>query len=123
MKQVKLQEMTVNQLVDRFAEIGIAQYDAAMGGAIRKINQLFTQMRAVDNELRARGREARLGLLRLYEHPNIQVRLEAAKCTIGIAPVAARKVIEDVKKSDWFPQAGDAGITLRYLDEGIFKPD
>lgn len=115
--------MTVDQLVDRFAEIGIAQYDAAMGGAIREINQLSTQMHAVDNELHLRGTEARLALLPLYEHPYIQVRLQAAKCTIGIAPVAARKVIETISESDWFPQAGEAGMTLWSLDEGIFKPD
>jgi len=123
MKRIKLEDMSADQLVDRFAEIGIAQYQALLGGETREFNQLFTQMRALDSELRARGREARLVLLRLYEHPNIQVRLQAAKCTIGIAPVAARKVIDAVSESDWFPQAGDAGMTLWSLDEGIFKPD
>ncbi|MGH6838401.1 MAG: DUF2019 domain-containing protein [Methylocella sp.] len=80
-------------------------------------------MDAVDNELRARGLEARLALLRLYDHPNIEVRLKAATRTLAIAPIAARRVIEAIKASQQFPQAGDAGMTLRYLDEGIFKPD
>lgn len=115
--------MTVDQLVDRFAEIGIAQYDAAMGGATREFNQLYGQMDAIDKELRARGQQARLALLRLYDHPNIQVRLQAASFTLGIAPAVARKVIETISQSGWFPQAGDAGMALWSLDEGIFKPD
>ena len=80
-------------------------------------------MDAVDKELRARDPEARLTLLRLYEHTNIQVRLQAAKWTLGIAPSAARKVIESVSESGWFSQAGEAEMTLSNLDSGLFKPD
>jgi hypothetical protein len=122
-KKNKIPEMTVDQLVERFAEIGVTQYSAEMGDDLRSVNRLFIEMHAVDKALRTRGTEARMALLRLYDHPNIQVRLQAAKCTVGIAPVAARKVIEAVSESGWFPQAGEAGITLRNLDEGIFKPD
>ncbi|MGH6863406.1 MAG: DUF2019 domain-containing protein, partial [Methylocella sp.] len=103
--------------------IGIAQYQAMLGDAYAEVRRLAYQMQAVDKELRAQGRDARLALVRLYDHPNIQVRLEAAKCTLGIAPVAARETIKAIKESQRFPQAGDAGMTLRYLDEGIFKPD
>lgn len=123
MKKITLADMTVDQLVDRFAEIGIAQDQALLGGAIRELKRLFNQMRAVDEELRARGQQARLALVRLYDHPNIQVRLQAARKTLGIAPVAARKVVEEISESGWFPQAGDAGMTLSNLDSGFFKPD
>ncbi len=80
-------------------------------------------MLAVDKELRPRGRDARLALVCLNNHPNIQVRLYAAKCTLEIAPVAARKTIKAIEESRCFPQAGDAGMTLQYLDESIFKPN
>ena len=123
MKGTKLHEMTVAQLVNRFAEIGVAQYDALLGGAVGEFNQLYRQMDGIDKELRVRGEKARLALLPLYEHPNIQVRLQAASFTLGIAPAAARKVIEAISKSEWYPQAGDAGMRLWSLDEGIFKPD
>jgi len=53
----------------------------------------------------------------------MQVRLEAAKWSLGIAPETARHVIEEIKKSQWFPSALDAGMTLRNLEAGIFKPD
>jgi Domain of unknown function (DUF2019) len=43
--------------------------------------------------------------------------------SLGVAPKAARQVIESVTESNWFPQAGEAGMTLRNLDSGIFKPE
>ncbi|MGH6867778.1 MAG: DUF2019 domain-containing protein [Methylocella sp.] len=49
--------------------------------------------------------------------------MEAAKWTLGIAPEAARKVIQTISDSKRYPQAGDAGMALWTLDEGIFKPD
>ncbi len=92
-------------------------------GEIRKFNRLFRQMNEVDQELRRRRPEARLALLKLFDHPNMQVRLKAAKRTLGVAPEKARQVIEEIKKSQWFPQAGEAGMTLWNLDTRVFKPD
>ena len=80
-------------------------------------------MNDVDQELRRRGLEARLALLKLFDHPNMQVRLKAAKRTLGVAPEKARHVIEEIKKSQSFPQALEAGMTLRNLEAGVFKPD
>jgi hypothetical protein len=130
MKNANLKSMTVDQLVARFAEIGVAQYralddheDWIENNPNLKFNRLFNQMNEVDLELRSRGREARLALQRLYVHPNIQVRLKAAKRTLAVAPDVARQVIETIADSQWYPQAGEAGMTLFALDDGIFKPD
>jgi hypothetical protein len=123
MKHAKLEDMTVDQLVDRFAEIGIAQDQALLRDEDKKFKRLFNQMIDVEQELRIRGLQARLALLRLFDHPNMQVRLEAAKGSLGVAPEAARQVIESISESNWFPQAGDAGMTLSKLDSGFFKPD
>lgn len=123
MRQVNLKSMTNDQLVNRFAEIGIAQDQALLFDDLTKFNRLSDQMRSVDEELRARGSGARLGLLKLFEHANIQVRLQAARLSLGIAPEAARRVIESISESNCFPQAGDAGMTLSNLDSGLFKPD
>lgn len=123
MKPVKLQELTINELVGRFVDLGIAQDKAELYGEISKYNRLFKEMTAVDEELRARGREARLALLALYDHPNMQVRVKAAIKTLGVAPEAARKVLEAIRASKWQPQAMDAGMTLRGLDSGQYKPD
>ena len=123
MRQSTLKSMTTEQLVDRFAEIGVAQDEALLYDEIGKFNQLFDQMHAVDDELRARGPESRRALLRLFDHQNMQVRLQAAKWSLGIAPEKARAVIESISESNWFPQAGEAGMTLSNLEAGIFKPD
>jgi hypothetical protein len=130
MKPVNLKAMTVDQLVERFAEIGVAQdksleegEDWIDGNVNHEFNRLFAQMREIDTELRLRGLDARLALQQLYRHPNIQVRLHAAKCTLGVAPDAARQVIQTIADSRWPPQAMDAGMTLVNLDKGRFKPD
>jgi hypothetical protein len=123
MKQANLEEMTIDELVEHFAEIGVAQDHAELIGEMGKFNRLYEQMDATEKELRRRGRDARLSLLRLYDHPNMQVRLNAAKRTLGVAPEAARKVIQAIYDSKWYPQALDAGMSLRNLDSGVFKPD
>jgi hypothetical protein len=123
MKHINFAVMSIDQLVDRFAEIGIAQYDALLYDQLSKFKKLYWQMDSVDKELRSRGRQARLALLPLYQHPNIQVRLKAAVHTLGVAPDAARNILRIIKESGWLPQAGDAGMLLRSLDRGEYKPD
>lgn len=65
MRQINLKAMTVDELVDRFAEIGIAQDTVELMGEISEFNKLYWQMKDVDIELRARGEDARRVLLRL----------------------------------------------------------
>ncbi len=60
-----LKDFTVDQLVDRFAEIGIAQDQALLYDEPQKFNRLFSEMNELDQELRRRGQHARLALLRL----------------------------------------------------------
>lgn len=123
MKSKNLTEMTVDELVERFAEIGLAQYRALDEDDIKKYRKLYKQMDEVDHELRARGSDARLALMRLYSHPNMQVRLKAAVRTLGVAPGAARQVIQAIADSKWPPQYLDAGMILCGLDDGTFVPD
>ncbi len=73
MKRLKLEEMSVDELFERFAEVGIAQDKAELMGELGKFNRLYGQMDEVDKELRARGMKARLALVRLFDHPNMQV--------------------------------------------------
>ena len=40
----------------------------------------------------------------------------------AVAPPEARRKLEAIADSQWFPQAGDAGMSLLNLDRGIFKP-
>jgi hypothetical protein len=52
----------------------------------------------------------------------MQVRLKAAIHTLAVAPVEARQQLEAIATSNWYPQAGDAGMTIRGLDDGTFRP-
>lgn len=122
MKRVRLDQLTDDALVERFAEIGVAQDDAIFHDQNAKFNRLYEQMDAVDRELRSRGRDARLALRKLYSHPNLQTRLQAAKFSLGVAPVEARRVIQQIYDWKIYPQAGDAGMCLSNLDDGTFKP-
>lgn len=118
-----LRQFTIEQLVDRFAENGVAQSKAEIRGQISKYNRLFGEMAQISDELRARGVEARLGLRKLYAHPNIHVRLQAAKCSYGAAPSEARKVLEQIRDFGPFPAAGDAGMSISALDDGTSMLD
>jgi hypothetical protein len=89
MKRVKLQDMTVTQLVDRFSAIGIEQDQAILKDRHGKFNRLFDQLMAVQHELKAREGGQRHALLSLYNHPNAQVRLNAIKATLAVAPSAS----------------------------------
>jgi hypothetical protein len=122
MKRPNLQEMTVDQLMQRYIVIGVNQDKALRRGEHAKFNRLFDEMDAIENELKARDDDQRRVLLNLFAHPNPHVRLNAAKATLVVAPELARGLLQAIVDSRDFPQAGDAGMTLRLLDRGTFKP-
>jgi hypothetical protein len=122
-KQLQLAQLTVDELVDYFAQIGISQYKSEVMDEISNYNALFKQMNQIDDELKKRGVDARLALLKLYDHPNVQVRLKAAVRTLAVAPDAARRVLRDIKDSNAYPQAADASLFLRDFDNGSYRPD
>ena len=122
MKRIDIPEMTVEQLVERFAAIATDQDEAMRKDDNAKFTRLFWQMEAVEGELKARLGDQRRALLRLYDHPNTQVRLTAAKATLAVAPEFARRLLQTIADSKDFPQAGDAGMSLDNLERGIFKP-
>jgi hypothetical protein len=121
-KRVRLADVSTEDLVDRFAQIGVEQDQALLGGQIAKFNRLFELMSDVSNELKARTGDHRRSLVRLYEYPNMQVRLKAAKHTLAVLPIEARQQLESIAQTHWMPQAGDAGMCLELLENGTFKP-
>jgi hypothetical protein len=114
--------LSVDELVDKFAEISIAQSEALLWDEIGRFNSLYQQMDRVGNELKSREGDARSALMRLYGHPNFHVRLNAAKRTLAVAPEEAREELRAIKGSQHHPQAMDAGMALWTLEEGIFRP-
>lgn len=122
MKRIALSAMGGADLVELFTKIVVAQDEALLGGEHAKFNRLFTKMMEVSNELKSREGDQRIQLTRLFVYPNMQVRLQAAKLALAVAPVEARAQLQAIADSDWFPQAGDAGMSLWNLDRGVFKP-
>lgn len=122
MKRVNLSTMTVQELVDQFAAIGVQQDEAILKDNNAAFTRLFWQMDAVENELKSRNGDQRRALLSLFDHANMQVRLMAAKATLAVAPEAARQKLQAIANAGWPPQSGDAGMSLWNLDRGVFKP-
>src|SRR4029077_6624288 len=121
-KEINLPDMTVDQLVERFTELALAQDKALLGENIPRVNQLFDSIEEVKSELQGRADDQRRALLCLYDHPNAQVRLKAVKATLAVEPVAARRMLQIIADSHEYPQAGDAGVSIRFLEQGTYKP-
>jgi hypothetical protein len=119
---IKLDNLTVEQLVERFTSITLDQDRALRSSNHGRFNRLFDDMEAVKQELQSRNGDQRRALLPLYDHPNPQVRLKAAKATLAVAPETALKMLRTIAESREYPQAGEAGISLDNLKDGIFKP-
>ena len=122
MKRLILSKLSGDELVDRFAQLAVEQDLAQEMGEQSKVNRLYWKLDAIDVELKSRPGDERSRLLTLYRHPNMHVQLKAAKATLAVAPVEARRLIEVIAVSHHYPQAGEAGMTLFNLDRGVFKP-
>ncbi len=119
---MKLSSMTAEQLVVKYIEIGLAQYEALLLEEVAKFNRLFDKKVVIVDELQRREGDKRSLLLALYEHENPQVRLNAIKATLAIAPQAGREALETLAKAGEGSQSLDAGMCIFALDEGIYKP-
>jgi len=122
MKAIELSKATTNELVGYFARVVVGQDEALLGGQRARFNRLFKEMMSISNELKSRPGDQRSALLGLFEYPNMQVRVQAAKLTLAVAPIEARAQLEAIAATHWFPQAGDAGMCLDFLDDGTFRP-
>jgi hypothetical protein len=95
--------LSVAELVDEFVALAIKQYMAVWDGDTKAYNPLFDRMEAIKAELKNRPGDRRNVLKTLYDHPNVQVRLMAARSTLALAPIEARDVVESIAASGQFP--------------------
>ena len=121
MTEREVKASSVDRLVDRFVENSMAQDKALLYDDIRKANRLINEMKRIEDELNRRKGDQRRALVALYHHGNMQVRLNAAKATLGLVPSAAREALQAIRESKT-PQALEAGMCLWNLDRGVFKP-
>ncbi|SDB31528.1 DUF2019 domain-containing protein [Bauldia litoralis] len=123
MSGASLDRRSIEELVDRYAATGVAQDEAELNDDIGKYNRLVDDIIAVEAELKSRAGDQRTALMKLYDHPNMQVRLNAAHATLAVAPEAARALLMTIRESRWMPQAMQAGMSLRNLENGVYRPD
>jgi hypothetical protein len=116
MSRRNLEDMTLQELIDFFAQNGIEQDEVISAGKVSKFKKIFGVMAAIDAELTRRGPQARMALAALYAHPNMQVRLQAALVAANVDPIGVRPVLEAIAKSARMPQAADAREALRDLN-------
>jgi cytochrome c oxidase assembly protein Cox11 len=122
MTKPTLRDLSTAELVQLFAMAATKQEDAILENDIAESIRLVWRMKAIQDELKQRPGDERSELMQLYHHPNMQARLHAAQATLAVAPQAARAQLEAIKASEWMPAAGDAGMSLRNLDSGVYKP-
>jgi hypothetical protein len=113
----------VQALITQFVEIGIAQYHAIYVIDNAKYNRLFARMNSVRAELKQMHGDQRRALLPLLSHPNVQVRLAAARSLLALYPDLARRALDSIRESGIEPQNGEATTTIRRLDEGSYIPN
>ena len=114
--------MSVDQLVESFMAIALAQDRADRMDDIAKYNRLAKQMASVRKELQVRGGDQRRALVPLLSHQNAQVRLKAALAALPVAPEAARSTLQMISDRKEYPQAADARGMIEALDEGTYRP-
>lgn len=113
--------MSTDQLVELFAENGIEQDRLLRLSQVSKFKKVFGVMSGIYAELKRRGPQALLALTRLYDHPNMQVQVQAALLTVEVCPDDARLALEAIAKTRRMPQAADARAELR--DRYGLEPD
>jgi hypothetical protein len=122
MKREKLETFSIETLLARFEVLCIEQYHSLEREEINLYNKRFEQIENIINELKARSGDQRSKLAKFYNHRNSQVALTAAEANLAIDYRSARSVIEEIAEAGGMPQEGSAGMTLQFLDDGIFKP-
>jgi hypothetical protein len=110
--------MTLEELLAKYIDIGIGQYNAIEAFDDRTFSRLYRHKRAIATELKSRPGDQRP----LLDHANLQVRINAANERLALAPEEALATLEVVRATRIQPFSGDAGMALRALKWGYADP-
>lgn len=112
----------MNELYERFISAALEQHKAMLNDEHAKYNRLFEEIDKIEEELKRREGDQRHALIYLFDHPNAQVRLNAAIATLALEPEAARWALQLISDRDEYPQAPYARDMLSALDKGSYIP-
>ncbi|WP_291829637.1 DUF2019 domain-containing protein [Bosea sp. (in: a-proteobacteria)] len=122
MSKVNLKALSTSDLLLLFEKLCVEQYNALDRQEYAAFNRRYDRIQAIEDELKSRPGDQRRILMTLFGHPNMQVRLTAARANLAVDYPASRREIQDIADSKWGPQCLDAGMTLINLDNGIYRP-
>ena len=118
----KLKPLSTSELKLLFEQLCIEQYNALERDEIAAFNRRYDRIQAIQDELKSRPGDQRRVLMELFGHRNMQVRLTAAHATLALDALAARRELQAIADSKWYPQAANASMALDSLDSGFYKP-
>lgn len=122
-RRIPIDQLTIDELVQNFLALTLAQYEARFPSQTGKYNRLYRQMNEIRDELKRREGDQRRALLPLINHENAQVRLMAASSLLTIVPDRAKKALESVRDSGIVPPSVNAAGLLDGLKNGSFVPN
>lgn len=115
-RQSPLPTLSLDDLLARYVELCVLREQAERFRRIAKENRYITAIWAIEAELKARPGDQRAALVRLFDHDNRQVRVQAA-CTVSrFAPELARPALDIIVKTGLAPYSYQARERLMFLD-------
>lgn len=122
MNTAQFRKMTASDITLEFEKTCIAQDKFIVHRQSSKYNKSIERLWAMVDELGRRIPDQRSVLRRFYNHPNREVRFQAARHSLAIFPDEARKVLQIISDRDEYPQAANARLALQKLDDGTLIP-
>lgn len=109
---------SVDDLHERYAELSMRQSAAADLSNISGVNRLGKEIYEIASELKSRPGRGRI-LMKLFDHPDFNVRFNAGRSLMSVFPEEARRQIQAIADSGKYPYSVDAGLYLSSLDGEI----
>jgi hypothetical protein len=114
--------MTLEELVEEFAQNVASQTDAILQGDARKGNRHASRYIAAFKQLRSAGDSGREALAVLLSHPRMDVRVSAAACLLRYRTDAAKAVLTAAAKGEGLA-AFEAAQVLKNWENGTWALD
>ncbi|NVN87017.1 MAG: DUF2019 domain-containing protein [Rhodopseudomonas sp.] len=121
MSEAGLSKMSIDGLLDAFVRLSAARGIAMDLSKVSETNRLGAKIGKIEDELKRRPGDQRFVLAKNFAHPNPYVRFSTATCLIEVMPEEARRQLQLIADSKYYPLAGDAGMYLSNLDSGFFE--
>ena len=111
----KGEEVFVDEMLQRFIELSLTQHEALLYLETGPYNRAYMKIKKLVEELEARTGDQRHVLVDLFDHPNPQVRLNAAKFAHPLFPEESIQVVQSIIDAKKYPQEAHARSALDYL--------